>query len=282
MPAVTEAVAARPAPSVLLRRFGLRPRKRWSQSFLVDDRVAESIVRAAELATSDEVLEVGAGLGALTAHLAPRVRRLVAVEVDRALVEALGQLLKGSNVALVCADILRFDPSDSFSGPYKLVGNLPYHITSPIVFRFLTEVKSPTLMVVTLQREVAERIAARAGQMSYLSVAVQLLAETEIVRLVLPTAFYPQSKVESAVLRLRVRPAPLVEVDDVAAFLRLAQAGFAQPRKQLANSLAQGLGWPKAKALAALQRAQVPPTWRPQQLTLEDWRRVYEAVGTEA
>ncbi|MBI4492601.1 MAG: ribosomal RNA small subunit methyltransferase A [Chloroflexi bacterium] len=274
--------SALPPPSVLLRRFGLRPRKRWSQSFLTDARVLESIVQAAKLEPTDEVLEVGPGLGALTARLAPRVRRVVAVEIDPALVAALGQVLQAPNLTLVCADILGFDPGVYFPGPYKLVANLPYHVTSPTLMRFLVEIRPPTLMVVTIQREVGERIVARPGEMSYLSAAVQLLADVELVRRVPASAFYPPPKVESAVLRLRVLAQPRVPVDDVGAFLRLVQAGFAQPRKQLANSLAQGLEWPKDRALAALEQAGVAPTRRPQELSLEEWRRVYQAVGARA
>lgn len=274
-----------PAPvraAALLRHLGLRPRKRWSQSFLIDSHALDSIVRAADLEPGEEVLEVGPGLGALTARLAERASRVVAVEIDPELVSALGRVIDRPNVTIVHGDILRFDPTAHVLGPYKVVANLPYNITSPTIMRFLTEVKPPTLMVVTIQQEVAERIAARAGQMSYLSVAVQLLADANIIRVIPPSAFYPPPKVHSAVLRLRVREQPRVAVNDVAAYLKLVQAGFTQPRKQLANSLAQGLGWSRAEVVDVLRRAEVDPTRRPQHLTQEDWQRISEVLGRQA
>lgn len=265
------------APARLLRQLGLRPRKRWSQSFLKDARVLESIVRAAELGPNDEVLEIGPGLGALTARLARRARRVVAVELDPRLAEALGRLVPAPNLTVVVGDALRFDPGEYFSNGYKLVASLPYHLTSPLLLRYLLEVRPPSLMVVTVQREVAERVAAPAGEMGYLSVAVQLVAEPEILRRIAPGAFYPRPAVESAVLRLRLRERPAVAVDDLHAFLRLVLAGFTQPRKQLANSLAQGLGSSREAALELLARAGLDPSRRPQQLTLEQWQLLYQA-----
>jgi 16S rRNA (adenine1518-N6/adenine1519-N6)-dimethyltransferase len=132
-------------------------------------------------------------------------------------------------------------------------------------------------MVVTIQLEVAERIVAGSDEMSYLSVAAQLAAEVDIVRRIPPGAFYPQPKVESAVLRLRLRPSPLVPIDSPREFLELVQAGFTQPRKRLDNSLAQGLDWPKARAALVLTAAGIDPALRPQALSIQDWYRVFLA-----
>lgn len=266
-----------PVPA-LLARLGIRPRKRLSQAFLIDERVARRVASAAHLVRQDEVLEVGSGLGILTRHLVRAAGRVVAVELDEKLARLLPDLLgHPAHLEVVWADILRFDPASYFRGPYKLVANLPYSITSPVVLRFLTVVRRPTLMVVMVQKEVAQRIAAGPGQLTYLAIAVQLLAEPRVLFGVPPTAFYPRPKVESAVLRLDVRERPAVPVDDVAGFLALVQKGFTQPRKTLANSLAQGLGWPRTRAEQVILAAGLQPTLRPQQLSLEDWARLFHS-----
>jgi 16S rRNA (adenine1518-N6/adenine1519-N6)-dimethyltransferase len=265
-------------PAALLRRLGLRPRKGLSQSFLVDRRVCATIARAAEVGGADEVLEVGPGLGVLTAELVRQAGRVVAVELDRQLAAALPGLLGGpANLEVVRADALTLDFGALFGGRYKLVANLPYHITSPLLMHVLQPARRPDLVVVMVQREVAERIAAPPGELSYLAVAVQLYSVPRIVRTVPAAAFYPRPRVESAVLRLDVRPAPAVVPGAPAAFLRLVQAGFKQPRKQLRNSLAEGLGRPPAEAETLLRHAGLDSTRRPQTLTLAEWAALYEA-----
>ncbi len=273
--------AGPPSPAALLRRLGLRPRKGLSQSFLVDRRVCATIARAAELGAADEVLEIGPGLGVLTAELVRQARRVVAVELDRQLAAALPTLLGApANLEVVQADALAVDLNALFADGYKLVANLPYHITSPLLMRVLEAPRRPDLAVVMVQREVAERIAAPPGALSYLAVAVQLYAVPRIVRIVPPGAFYPRPRVESAVLRLDVRPAPAVVPAAPAVFLRFVQAGFKQPRKQLRNSLAEGLGCPPAEAEAVLKAAAIAPTRRPQTLSLDEWAALYAASRT--
>jgi 16S rRNA (adenine1518-N6/adenine1519-N6)-dimethyltransferase len=270
-------------PAALLRRLGLRPRKGLSQSFLVDRRVCATIIRAADLEPTDEVLEVGPGLGVLTAELLRHAGRVVAVELDRQLAAALPALLgESARLEVVQADALAIDPSAYFAGGYKLVANLPYNITSPLLMRVLQAPRRPARLVVMVQREVAERIAAPAGDLSYLAVAVQLYATPRIVRTVPATAFYPRPRVESAVLRLDVRPAPAVVPEAPTAFLRFVQAGFKQPRKQLRNSLAEGLGCPPPEAERRLRGADVDPTRRPQTLTLDEWARLYATPSVTA
>lgn len=265
------------SPSALLRQLGLRPRKRFSQSFLVDARLPEQIARAAELGDDDEVLEIGPGLGILTRALARHAARVVAVELDRDLAAALPRLVP-SNVEVVSTDALKLDPADHFAADYKLVANLPYHITSPVLFRYLALAARPSLLVVMVQREVAERIASGPGHLSYLAVAVQSAAAVRIVRIIPPGAFFPRPKVDSAVLRLDPLATPLVLPERRAAFLELVRAGFTQPRKQLANSLAQGLGSPKADALDVLARVGIAPDRRPQELSLEEWRALFDVA----
>jgi 16S rRNA (adenine1518-N6/adenine1519-N6)-dimethyltransferase len=269
------------SPAALLRQLGLRPRKRFSQSFLVDRNLPEQIAKAADLAPTDQVLEIGPGLGILTRALAQRARRVVAVELDRDLAAALPRLVP-DNVAVLAGDALQLDPTEHLAGPYKLVANLPYHVTSPIVLRYLDLPTPPTLMVIMIQREVAERIAARPGQLSSLAVAVQSVAVARIVRVVPPGAFFPRPKVHSAVLRLDPLTTPLVPSAQHPAFRTLVQAGFAQPRKQLGNSLAQGLGVPKEDAIALLSRAGISSDRRPQELDLAEWRALFEVQAADA
>jgi 16S rRNA (adenine1518-N6/adenine1519-N6)-dimethyltransferase len=267
----------------LLRRLGLRPRKGLSQSFLVDRRVCATIARAAELGAADQVLEVGPGLGVLTEVLLRHAGRVVAVELDWQLAAALPGLLGGpANLEVVQADALTVDPAALFDGDYKLVANLPYHITSPLLMHLLQAPRRPSLIVVMVQREVAERIAAPPGELSYLAVAAQLYSVPRIIRTVPAAAFYPRPRVESAVLRLDVRPAPAVVPEAPAALLRFVQAGFKQPRKQLRNSLAEGLGRPPAEVAALLRQAELDPTRRPQTLTLDEWATLYAAWNAAA
>jgi 16S rRNA (adenine1518-N6/adenine1519-N6)-dimethyltransferase len=279
------AEGARPhaaSPAVLLRRLGLRPRKRLSQSFLVDRRVCATIARAAELTPTDAVLEIGPGLGVLTAELVRRAGRVTAVELDERLAAAIPELLDHPrNLSVVRADALAIDPAVLVGGDYKVVANLPYHITSPLLRRLLEARPPPRLLVVMVQREVAERIVAPVGQLSYLTISVQLYAQARIVRTVPAAAFHPRPKVESAVLRLDVRPEPAVVAAAPGAFLRLVQAGFKQPRKQIRNSLAEGLGRRPADLDAPLRTAGIDAARRPQALSLQEWARLYEVMSHE-
>ena len=269
------------SPAALLRQLGLRPRRGLSQSFLTDLGVTRQIVSAAELAADDDVLEVGPGLGILTQALARRARRVVAFELDRDLAAALPRLVP-ENVEVVQGDALQLDPSAYLPGPYKLVANLPYQITSPFLFRYLSLEPGPSLLVLMVQREVAERITAQPGALSYLAVAVQSVARPRIVRLVPAGAFHPRPKVESAVVKLTPLAEPLVPPDKRQDFLNLVRAGFGQPRKQLINSLAQGLrdgAGPDLSREAVrdlLERAGISPEHRPQALGLAQWRTLFD------
>lgn len=266
------------SPRAQLRALGLRPARRLSQSFLADESAAAAIVRAAHLTTTDQVLEVGPGLGVLTSRLAQAAQRVVAVEIDTALAEALRSSVP-ANVQVETADLLRVQPADWFEAPFVVVANLPYHITSPALRHLLAAgPPSAARLIVMVQREVAERIAAPAGQLSALAVAIQAQTSVELVRQIGAASFYPAPKVDSAVLRLVPLPDAqrLVPREQIPAFTSLVQAGFTQPRKTLANSLAQGLAVPKAEAAARLERAAIDPGARPQMLRVEDWARLFQ------
>ena len=262
-----------------LNALGLRPKRRLSQSFLEDQRVAAAIVRAAKVDARTDVLEVGPGLGVLTRLLGQRARRVVAVELDSGLADLLRAELP--EVTVVDADILAFEAATYFESPFTVVANLPYHITSPALRHLLSS--GPPFaerLVVMVQAEVAERIAAAPGAMSSLSVAIQAQAHVRVVRHVAAAAFYPRPKVDSAVLALE----PLCEGDrsisreDLGKFVALVQAGFKQPRKTLANSLSDGLNVPRVEVVERLTRVGIDASLRPQTLAVDDWVRLFRAA----
>jgi len=253
----------------------LRPRKRLSQAFLEDQRVAAAIVRAAKLDAHTDVLEVGPGLGVLTRELAKAAGKVVAIEIDAELAEALK--LEGiANLAVITEDVLKVQPESYFEQPYTVVANLPFHITSPAL-RHLLSAGPPFAerLVVMVQAEVADRIAAQPGDMSALAVAIQTQADVKIVQRVAAEAFYPRPKVDSAVLLLEPLKDRTVQREELPEFVELVQAGFKQPRKTLANSLADGLAISKQAATARLERAKIDPGLRPQALEITDWVRIF-------
>ena len=272
-----------------LHSLELHTRKGLGQHFLVDDRVLKRIVSAAEPASTDTVVEVGPGLGILTKALAQRAGWVIAVELDPKLASALEQSLASlANVTIVNADILESDPEalmkearDNVEAGYKVVANLPYYIASAVVRHFLEAELKPRLMVVMVQKEVAQAIVAQPGDMSLLSVSVQLYGKPSIVDYVPPRSFYPPPKVSSAIVRIEVYERPAVE-EDVARFFDVVRGGFTAPRKQLHNSLAQGLKILPAEAAALLERAGISQKRRAETLSLEEWARVCHVFSATA
>ena len=257
----------------LLRQFDLRARKGLGQHFLIDGEVLKNIIAAAELTSTDTIIEVGPGLGVLTRELAQRAGRVIAIELDNKLAALLKQTLAPfNNVTIINDDVLKLEPA-SLATDYKVVANLPYYITSPVLRHFLEAPIKPRVMILMVQKEVAEAIAARPGEMSILSVSVQLYGEPKIISDVPAGCFYPPPKVDSAIVRVDLYPQPKVAVDEED-FFELVRAGFSAPRKQLANSLAQGLGVPKSDALALLKAAGISPQRRAETLALEEWARL--------
>ncbi len=272
----------------LLRAHGLRPKKGLGQNFLLDESALAKIVDAADLAPDDVVVEVGAGVGNLTRLLAEQAGRVLAVELDPALVEILRQQLTGyPNVQIIQGDILQLAnfPISQFPIPnlgYKVVGNLPYYITSAVLRHFLEDPPRPRLMVATVQREVAERIVAEPGDMSVLAVSVQFYGRPQIVARIPAGAFYPAPQVDSAVLRIDVSEQPLARLPGGVSeqdYFRVVKAGFSQRRKTLRNSLSGGLALPPKEAEKALKEAGVDPRRRAQTLSLEEWAAAAEKLG---
>jgi 16S rRNA (adenine1518-N6/adenine1519-N6)-dimethyltransferase len=260
-----------------------RPRKSLGQHFLTDRRVLQRILAAASLSPADTVIEVGAGKGVLTQALASAAGRVIAVEIDDGLCAHLRRRLAARpNVEPVCADILSLSPDDLLthaqaSPPYVVVANLPYYIASAVLRHLLESAQPPARMIVMVQAEVAQSIAAPPGRMSLLSVSVQFYAQAKVLFYVPPRAFRPPPKVRSAVIRLDVRPEPAVAVDDRQAFFHMVQAGFAAPRKQLRNALALGLNIDPASARSLLDTANIDPSRRAQTLSLDEWGCLYRA-----
>ena len=264
----------------LLREFDFQPRKGLGQNFLVSEGTLRRIVATADLKPGDVVLEVGPGLGTLTRLLAQQAERVIAVELDQRLVDILSQILTDfPNVEIVQGDILEMEPGgpgglSELSTGYKVVANLPYYITSAVLRHLLTAKAKPQWIVVTVQREIAQRMIADPGQMSLLSVSVQFYGRPRIVARIPAGAFYPVPKVNSAVVRIDLHESPPVAIADVDRFFEVVRAGFGHKRKQLRNALAQGLSLPVGTVVEGLRRAGVDEKRRAQTLSLEEWARV--------
>jgi 16S rRNA (adenine1518-N6/adenine1519-N6)-dimethyltransferase len=260
-----------------LAAHALQPRKKWGQHFLTDTRLLAHIADAADITRDDTILEIGPGLGHLTRVLAERAGRVVAVEVDADLATRLqNEFTAASNVTIVRGDILQYAPFDLVGAPYKIVANLPYYITSAILRHVLETECKPRVVVVMVQREVAQRIVARPPAMNLLAVSVQLYARPRVMRVVPAGSFYPRPKVDSAVVRLEVEPAP--RVADPVRFFEIARAGFGEKRKQLRNALAHGLNLEREVVETALARARIDPGRRAETLTLAEWAAVCQAL----
>ena len=269
----------------LLKQWNLQPNKGLGQNFLVNQAALKKIVAAAELTPDDVVLEVGAGLGTLTERLARHAGHVVAVELDQRLLPVLQSVLADfDNITLIQGDVLALDPAALISAAsiqhpasniqYKVVANLPYYITSAVLRHLLEANLKPQRMAITVQREVAERIVAKPGQMSLLAVSVQFYGRPRLLFRIKPGSFYPSPEVESAVVGIDLHATPPVPVEDTAAFFRVARAGFAQRRKQLRNSLAAGLRQSPDEVAAKLRKVGVDPRRRAQTLSLEEWAKV--------
>ena len=256
-------------------------RKALGQHYLIDQDVLNTIVEAAELVPSDTVIEVGPGPGNMTKKLVAGAGTVIAIEIDPVLAGALPRKLGDpANLTIVNGDARTADLSglDLAEGGYKMVSNLPYYAAAPILRRFLEgSGPRPSTMVVMVQREVAASIIAHDGRMSLLAIAIQLYGAPKHVCDVPPGAFRPQPKVTSSVIRIDVLPQLAVDVADTQKFFDMVRAGFAAPRKQLHNSLSYGLSITAQQAGELLDHVGLDPKLRPENLTLADWARLYQA-----
>ncbi|MEP6693111.1 MAG: 16S rRNA (adenine(1518)-N(6)/adenine(1519)-N(6))-dimethyltransferase RsmA [Chloroflexota bacterium] len=271
----------------VLRRHGVRAAPSLGQRFLVDRGVLQAIVDAAELSAADDVLEVGPGPGVLTAQLSERARSVTAVEIDERMLAVLRDTLAGrENVRVVHADALEVDLfTIGERPPTRIVANVPYQITTPLLERFIGDDRRPPLVVVLVQEEVARRIVATASsgkERGYLSVFVQSFADAAIVRRVPPSAFRPAPKVSSAVVALRTRTRPAFAPLHRQAFLRFVSDVFRHRRKQLRGALGHEAGVAPDRAVAALRECGIDPQRRAEELTLDEWVALARSLGVPA
>jgi 16S rRNA (adenine1518-N6/adenine1519-N6)-dimethyltransferase len=264
----------------LLRRHRITLQYRLGQNFLIDPALRDAVAEAAGLEARDDVLEVGAGAGTLTIALAPRARRVVAVELDSALLPALREVVTGQpNVEVVQGDILRFDLERAFPGGGEVVaGNIPYNLTGALIRRLLDEPPRPRRLSLVVQKEVAERWTASTSA-SLATVAVQVFTEPRIAFTIPASAFMPAPKVDSALVILEVREEPAVQVGDMSSFFRFVEAVFQFRRKQLGGTLARLASVPNAEASRVLRELAIDPARRPQTLNLTEWEAMYRAVN---
>ena len=273
----------------VLGRYGITAKKSLGQNFLVDLNILGNIVNAAELDESKGALEIGPGLGALTQQLAKRAGRVVAVELDQRMLPVLEETLSAyGNASVVHGDILKVDLDELFQRYFadvkgvSVVANLPYYVTTPIVMRLLEGHIPLENIVVMIQKEVADRMAAKPGTKDYgsLSIAVQYYCEPQVVAIVPRTVFIPQPNVDSAVIRLRLRKAPPVQVSDEELYFQVVQASFTQRRKTIFNNLLTRFFGKETRHLLeqALEKAGIDPVRRGETLSLEEFARLTEAL----
>ncbi|MCC7543477.1 ribosomal RNA small subunit methyltransferase A [bacterium] len=265
----------------LLTTYNIRPDKSKGQHFLLDETVVEDMLEAADVGRGDTIIEVGPGPGVLTSALAQRAGQVQAYELD----DQLANLIESQcvpNVEIIRGDVMASPlPRRGTALPYKVVANIPYSISGILIRKLLTSLPAPKSVTLLVQREVAERMCARPGNMSILSVATQLHGKARIVRIVPADAFYPAPKVDSAVVHVDVsdRKGGLTLDVDEKSYMRLVKIGFSQKRKQLKNTLAAGLHISPTEALELLKKAGLADTVRAQELALDDWQRLLQVAS---
>lgn len=254
------------------------PNKSLGQHWLKDRVILEAIADSADITPDDTVLEIGPGLGTLTSVLLSRAKGVVAVEFDDDLARKLPGQFPGKNLTVHNADILSFDLTQLPDG-YKVVANVPYYITSKIVQLLMTSSNRPSAAVLLVQKEVAERLAARAGDMSILALSAQVYAEVSLGELVPAEYFTPPPKVDSQVVILRSRAEPLIAPEQEKAFFRMVKAGFSAKRKKLRSSVAGGLGIEKSEVEKLLTSAGISPDARAEDLSIKQWKTLLDKAS---
>ena len=268
----------------LLKTYGLKPNKLLGQNFLICENILANIIEAAELIPDDIVLEIGPGLGVLTIELARKVKTVIAVEKDIKMFALLKDVLKNEkidNVEIANEDGLNYSPP---STPYKLIANLPYYITNPIIMKFLEAETQPAcnavatagrpeLMVLMVQKEVAQRICSNPPKMNKLAVFCQFYSQPKIIDYVPKTCFWPSPKVDSAIIKLT--PTETTEGPSFrVSFSKIVNAGFSQPRKQLLNNLSKELNLSREQTAQWLACVDIKPTQRAETLSIDNWIRL--------
>jgi dimethyladenosine transferase len=264
--------------AALLKRYALRAHRGLGQNFLQDPLVLEKIVSAAEIQSRDTVLEIGPGLGSLTRYLAVSAKEVVAVELDEHLLPPLKAILTPyQNIRLIHGDILKLSPKDlKLENDYIVVANIPYYITSAVIRHLLESESKPRRIVLTVQKEVAQRICAEPGDMSLLALSVQVYGKPRIAAHIPANAFFPAPKVDSAVLMVDIYSSPQIKEELMSTFFKLIKAGFSQKRKTLRNSLSSGLHISPTEAADLLTQVNIDPQRRAETLSIEEWEKLSE------
>ncbi len=263
----------------LLKKYGIKPKKSLGQNFLIEPAGLNKVIEAADLTSTDEVLEIGAGLGSLTYLLAQSAKQVTAVEIDRTMLAPLREALaEFNNVRIVEGDILELKPDELLQvQDYVVVANIPYYISSAIIRHLMEAKRRPKRVVLTVQKEVAERVLAKDGKMSLLSLSVQVFGQVSMAGVIPAGSFLPAPEVDSAVLKVELYPEPLIPFEQQRAFFRLAHAGFGQKRKTLRNSLSAGLALSGSEVEKILTNTGIDPRRRAETLTIVEWKRLTEA-----
>ena len=264
--------------AAVLKRHGLHADKRLGQNFLQDPFALAAIASAAKIQPTDTVLEIGPGLGSLTRYLAASAKQVIAVELDYELLIPLRAVLAPyQNVRVVHGDILKLSPQELVAEKdYIVAANIPYYITSAVIRHLLESDPKPRRIVLTIQKEVAERICAKPGDMSLLALSVQVYGNPRIADRIPANAFFPMPKVDSAVLSVDIYPDPLVKAELLDSFFKMTKAGFSQKRKTLRNSLSSGLHIPTSASEALLKQADIDPMRRAETLSIKEWQTLCE------
>jgi 16S rRNA (adenine1518-N6/adenine1519-N6)-dimethyltransferase len=264
--------------AAVLKRHGLHADKRLGQNFLQDPFALEAIASAAEIQPTDTVLEIGPGLGSLTRYLATSAKQVIAVELDRDLLIPLRAVIAPyHNVQVIHGDILKLSPQKLITEKnYIVAANIPYYITSAVIRHLLESDAKPRRIVLTVQREVAERICAKPGEMSLLALSVQVYGNPRIAARIPAEAFFPAPKVDSAVLSVDIYPSPLIKSELIESFFKMIKAGFSQKRKTLRNSLSSGLHISTTDSAQMLLKANIDPMRRAETLSIEEWQSLCE------
>ena len=263
----------------ILNRNNLWPKKNLGQNFLIDEEILNKITANAEIKSNDFILEIGPGVGFLTEKLSEKARLVLAVEKDFKMVEFLRKKFKNvKNVKIIHTDILSYDLA-LMTKDYKIVANLPYNISSPVIKKFLETDNKPSLLVLMLQKEVAERLSAKPGDSNrgILTVMIELFGEAEIVENVMREKFYPMPDVDSAVIKIKVK-SEKINFNPVS-FMRFVKVGFSQKRRQIHHPLIAGLKLSKPEVLDILKLAKINFTKRAEDLALSDWVSLYQIIA---
>jgi len=266
---------------MLLNQYGLRANKKLGQNFLINQQIIDEIIEKSEITKEDVVLEIGPGLGSLTKALLKNAKKVIAVELDENMISILKNRFGEENLEIIHEDILKIDLNDIIKtyGKIKVVANLPYYITTPIVMKLLEEEYAIESITVMVQKEVGERLAAKAGdrELGAVTIGVNYYSYTKIVIDVPKENFLPAPEVDSCVIRLNILEEPPVKLKDKKGFFRLVKAAFSQRRKTIHNSLASG-GFSKEEVKIVLEQLQIDPKLRAEDLSIQDFANIANAL----